>query len=99
MYGTLDLHYHHGQSVENLELSRCAGYRNVPILDIQNKVGLAVLEPETFTDHIKNESPIVYLIRTIVLADFELGAIVTPNLIERIISTKGLREAVFHTRE
>lgn len=94
------LHYQQGPSVEGIPRSRIAGYRSVRILpELPSEEKLVDLDNAALTDHIRTESPLVILKRAPVLADFELGGIKTPNLIERILSTKGLRELVFEGEE
>ena len=87
--------------IEELELPRIGGYRPNPLFPkLSNEEQVLVdLEKERIVDQIRLEQPLVYFGRNLALVDFELGTIKDTGLIERIVSTKGLREVQFSNRQ
>lgn len=95
------LHYFTGPSIDKLDSYRLAGYRLIKqIPGIEDKMGLVLVNhenPEALADQIKSGAPLVYLSRRTSLVDWENGSLATKGkgLVERVISTHGLREIVF----
>jgi hypothetical protein len=97
--GVCTLKYSNRYEIKDLECTRIGSY--IPGGKTGNFQGiecLVDLSQELFWFAVKEERPLVYFTRTPRLDDFELGTIKTEDIVERIIHTKGLVEAVFQWR-